>query len=123
MNQYKIYEIHLGTFEAVKQGWSWPAFFFVWIWAFVKKLNNIGGITLGTSIIIILILDSLPQSTNDNMAGLIAPLIAWAIPVIFGVNGNSWREKNLTTRAYTLRTIIAAESAQAAIATYIQRSR
>ena len=37
MKQYKIFENSLGTIEIVKQGWSWPAFFFGFIWAFTKK--------------------------------------------------------------------------------------
>ena len=38
MKQYKIFKHPLGKIEAVKQGWSWPAFFFNWIWALVKKM-------------------------------------------------------------------------------------
>ncbi len=36
MKQYKIYEHPAGAIEAVKLGWSWPAFFFVSIWALFK---------------------------------------------------------------------------------------
>lgn len=37
MKHYKIFKNQIGQIEAVKQGFSWPAFFFTWIWALVKK--------------------------------------------------------------------------------------
>ena len=38
MKQYKIFRNASGQVEAVKQGWSWPAFFFSVIWAIAKRL-------------------------------------------------------------------------------------
>ena len=42
MKQYKIFENSEGEIEAVKQGWSWPAFFFTSIWALVKRMYLLG---------------------------------------------------------------------------------
>ena len=42
MKQYKIFKHPSGNSEAVKQGWSWPAFFFSFIWAMVKKQWALG---------------------------------------------------------------------------------
>ena len=42
MKQYKIFENSSGSRETIKQGWSWPAFFFGFIWAFVKKMYLLG---------------------------------------------------------------------------------
>jgi len=38
MKQYKIFVNPQGTCEAVKQGWSWPAFLFTWVWGIFKKM-------------------------------------------------------------------------------------
>ncbi|MEM0111894.1 MAG: DUF2628 domain-containing protein, partial [Candidatus Parvarchaeota archaeon] len=46
MKTYNIYKHPLGDIKAVKVGWSWPAFFFTWIWAFVKGLYVVGVILL-----------------------------------------------------------------------------
>ena len=46
MKTFKIYEHPAGNREAVKQGWSWPGFFFGPIWAFVKKMWGLGGVLL-----------------------------------------------------------------------------
>ncbi len=40
--RYKVFEHPENRVEAVKQGWSWPAFFFIWIWALVKKMWVLG---------------------------------------------------------------------------------
>ena len=42
MKVYKIFKDSIGQYEAVKQGWSWPAFFFEGIWACVKKIWGLG---------------------------------------------------------------------------------
>ena len=45
MKQYKIYTKG-GHRHAVKQGWSWPAFLFVFIWAMARNMWWIGIATL-----------------------------------------------------------------------------
>ena len=42
MKLYKIFKNPMNQYEAVKQGWSWPAFFFGAIWACVKKMWGLG---------------------------------------------------------------------------------
>ncbi|MCY4487204.1 MAG: DUF2628 domain-containing protein [Deltaproteobacteria bacterium] len=42
MKKFSILRHATSGYEVVKNGWSWPAFFFTWIWAFVKKLWLIG---------------------------------------------------------------------------------
>jgi len=42
MNQYNIYTNPQREMEAVKQGWSWPAFFYGCIWAFIKGMWGLG---------------------------------------------------------------------------------
>ena len=41
MKTFKVYEHEIYGYEAVKQGFSWPALFFGFIWALVKKLWKI----------------------------------------------------------------------------------
>ena len=42
MKQFKVYENPQGVYEAVKQGWSWPAFFFSWIWELIAEMWGLG---------------------------------------------------------------------------------
>ena len=119
MNQYKIHENQLGIREAIKQGWSWPAFFFTWIWAFIKKMNAIGGGTIGGLIFLNILSGAID---NDAFYG-VSFLVIIGVMVAFGVNGNVWREKNLLSRAYEFKSLVSAESDEAAIATYLKQTQ
>ena len=41
MRQYKVFEYPDGRIKYVKQGWSWPGFFFTWAWALSKHMWGI----------------------------------------------------------------------------------
>jgi len=146
--RYKIYENRAGTREAVKQGWSWPAFFFTFIWAFMKKMNTIGAGVCAAFFILMIVraafsrdLDTaaaidglgrlidvntqaLDRATGTNFVidGLIS-LVNLAIIVSFGVNGNAWREKNLLSRAYEFKGTVAAENDEAALSRYMELAK
>ena len=38
MKTFDVYQNRQGDTQAVKKGWSWPGFFFTWVWCFVKGL-------------------------------------------------------------------------------------
>jgi len=122
MKQYKIYVNKIGLNEAVKQGWSWPALFFSWIWAFIKKMNAIGGAVLGGFIL----LGILSGANGEDSAGAldtVMGLATLAVPVVFGVNGNAWREKNLLSRGYEFKGTVTAPTDEAAVAIYFSQSQ
>jgi|ERR1035441_246617 hypothetical protein len=121
MKQYKIYANQLGLREAIKHGWSWPAFFFNWVWAFIKKMNAIGGAVLGGYILLTILLGSVGEDSAEGLDMLMG-LASLAVPVVFGVNGNAWREKNLVSRGYELKGTVMAESDEAAVGLYVNQS-
>ncbi|MEN6330869.1 MAG: DUF2628 domain-containing protein [Smithella sp.] len=118
MKQYKVFKHPSGAIEAVKQGWSWPAFFFSFIWAMVKKMWALGvgffaaffilGIILG----IILGLAGVKENAANGLIN-IAAIIANSV---FGVNGNAWREKNLLSRGFEFRDTVTAANPDGAMA-------
>ena len=56
MKQYKVFIHPSGTSEAVKQGWSWPALFFGFIWAMIKKMWGLGvGVMIGAILLIAIV--------------------------------------------------------------------
>ena len=55
-------------------------------------------------------------SGNEDVFDGLFFLLSIAAFVVFGVNGNAWREKNLVTRGYMLRGETSAESDEAALA-------
>jgi hypothetical protein len=91
MKTYKVFEKG-GQKVAVKQGWSWPGFFFHFIWAFTKNLVLAGAITLVVGIILVSIMD------KAGISG--SPALILGLP--FGIKGNKWWEAKLLKHGYNL---------------------
>jgi hypothetical protein len=110
MKQFKIYKNPQGVIEAVKVGWSWPAFLVpAPIWCFVKKLY-----TLGCVILVIVIF-----ATATIVGTLFMPIV-W---IWLGIGGNGYREKNLISRGYEFEDTIIAVNDEGAIAMYIKSNQ
>lgn len=120
MKHYKIYKHPSESIEAIKQGWSWPAFFFGFIWAMIKKMWGIGvGVLIGwfaLGVIIGLI------SLGDTIANPLINVVGFIVSIIFGINGNLWREKNLTTRGFEQVNTITAANPEGAIALHLKEA-
>jgi len=109
MRQYKIFKHPSGAMEAVKQGWSWPGAFFGFFWALVKKLWMVALVTIGA----ILVFNALILTPEVNSLG-------WLILfIVFGVNGNKWRENNLLSTGYQADGYMVATNSGTAIAQHI----
>lgn len=121
MKQYKIFEKPAGRREAVKQGWSWPAFFFSFIWAFAKKMYAAGALLLAVGILSGFLSHKVDElfAMGDKSARSMDHLwhlAQWVLMVVLGVNGNELRERNLKARGYELRGAVAANTAAEALA-------
>lgn len=121
MRQFKIYANPQGTYEAVKKGWSWPAFFFWFIWALVKKMWALGFVVpVG-----LFSLASIGGAIGGNIEQVIEGLVNTGTLVlffVFGINGNKWREANLTSRGFDLKDTVEAANGEGAIALYVKTS-
>jgi hypothetical protein len=114
MKEFKIYVNPQGVKEAVKQGWSWPGFFFVAIWALVKKMWALGGIVFGAFFVLGMI-----AGENSGM-DLLLTLAQFGVAVAFGMNGNKWRESSLQRRGYDYTRTVQASNPEGAIAAYLK---
>jgi hypothetical protein len=79
----KIDEVGLQAYKK----WNWPAFFFVWIWAFTKGLWQNALVTLGI-IAVATILDIVIDNPALSSALNIGLGIGFAIH--YGINANKW---------------------------------
>ena len=131
MKTYKIFKNPTGQYEAVKQGWSWPAFFFEGIWACVKKIWGLGIVLI---ILALFAFAPIPISVTDTgemeISGsaiflIIIKLASLIIKFILGAYGNELREKNLISRGYQYQKkdteFIIAQNPQMAIIQYISK--
>lgn len=112
MKKYKIFIHPSGATEAVKQGWSWPAFLFSFVWAMVKKMWAIG---IGLFILSVIFI-----SMVGTGADLLINIISIIVSVVFGMYGNSWREKNLESRDFEIKGTVTAANPEEAIALLIK---
>jgi hypothetical protein len=122
MKQYKMFEHPAGKIEAVKQGWSWPGFFFNIIWAFCKRMWALGGILFAVFFGLGFIGGAAGGDTEQAI-DVITSIANLIIAIVFGVNGNSWREKNLQGRGYEFRTTVTAANPEGATALFIKEKQ
>lgn len=127
MNSYRIFKNPSGHTEAVKQGWSWPAFFFAIIWALIKQLWYVAAIIFLIILpFVIYYMPDLMNATEQQIAeasykmNIIGTVVGVPIRIILVLFGNKLREKNLIKRNYQLVGIISARSPATAIERYLE---
>jgi hypothetical protein len=117
MKQYKIFKHPSGSSEAVKHGWSWPSFFFSFIWALVKRMWGLGfGVLVGFIVFGFIVGLAGGGKGGDALINVVAIIVN----IIFGVNGNRWREKNLVSRGFEQGATVTAANSDGAVAQYLK---
>ena len=100
-----------GNYKAVKDGWSWTAFFFTGIWALVNQIWVLGIVAtimeIGTAL-------SIPG------VGLGINLF-WSI--IFGIKGNKMLAIQLLKRGYDDIAVVKSSTPEGAIAAYLKQTK
>lgn len=119
MSVFKVYQHPTEGYDAVKDGFSWPAFFFGIIWMLVKKLWIRAALWFGMYIGFS-ILEAAADESRGSWVQTIAYvslaaayLALWLAP---GFRGNKWREEDVSQRGYKLVDVAHAETPEAAIA-------
>ncbi len=115
---FKIYEHPAQGIEAVKVGFSWPAFFITVIWMMVHRLWRLAVLWIGLYAIVRVSEGFVERMEDSTLTFLLLFIvfIAWgALCLIPGMRGNSWRGKNLVRRGYILSQTIRADSGGDAI--------
>lgn len=119
MKTFKVYKHPTQGFDAVKTGFSWPALFFGIIWMLAKKLWELAGLWFGAYVICLIVMSvasKSQESTAQAYVTLIVGFAYWALWLIPPINGNKWREANLSKRGYELLSTVQAETPDSAIA-------
>lgn len=116
MKTYKIYKHPtLDFLVAVKEGFSWPAFFFSLFWMTNMRLWTQAALYLLAGIVLARI-DDLVNTINSNVLdiSMLFPLVAFL--VIPGFMGNKWRVTKLPKLGYEYISSVQAKTCKAAIA-------
>jgi hypothetical protein len=105
MQKFKVYENQDGKIELVKQGWSWPAFFFTGIWLLVKKMWVLGSL-YWVLLLLVEFLKDYYYLRGWKEFSTIGRSVYSVIPFILGAMGNMIREKNLLSRDFDFKKTI-----------------
>jgi hypothetical protein len=119
MKTFDVYKNSDNSYQAVKKGFGWPAFFFTWIWALVKKMW-IEGILL---LVVAIIINSLDRilNLNQTFGGVgISLLLTLVFCFVVGLNGNKWKRNNLIKSGYEKIDTVAASSRDSAVTLVIK---
>ena len=114
MKTYNIFSHDEEPAQAVKIGWSWPGFFFTWIWALVKGLRAVGiGVLLVFAIAGVYVSDSGEGVTS---------IIPLAAGIWLGLSGNKQREADLRGKGYKQVAEVTATNTKRALNAYLDKN-
>lgn len=121
MHNFKIYYHPLKKYKAVKDGWSWPAFFFTSIWAITKGMWKVVGVTFLAIFFFIATLNEFEKEIFGYLpyVRIIGKVL---ISLIFGVNGNEWVETYLNDHGFDFKGSIYAKNKDSAISEYFNKA-
>lgn len=122
MKQFKIFKHPQGLYAVVKQGISWPAFFFWAFWAAVKGLWKVVVISLISWLLISLGIFFIGAHWNlqPSLVDLIIFTFSLSLWLYFGANGNKWREKKLIERGFDETAKISSTNPEKAYAEFLK---
>jgi len=95
MRVYQIFKHPEKGFQAVKRGFSWPGFFFTWIWALTRGLWLAGGLLFLCSFVLGIFTQAMG---SRNWPFSLALDIIFLL--IVGTRANLWRSNALENRGY-----------------------
>jgi len=107
--------------EAVKIGWSWPGFFFGYLWALFKRLY----LFALAAFLVLLALRLGREMSAEPLAGRLALLSGVAsvgLNLLFGLKGNDWRDAALRRRRFRFRTVVRARTPATAVQGYFEQA-
>lgn len=120
MKKFNIYKHPIHKLEAVKIGFSWPAFLIGVIWMLYKKLWRQSALIVLMCICLNNLTNSAKTMSGDNqlivsILLLIGYTIVWLLPAF---KGYEWREQSLLKRGFEKVDTLQADNVDAALALY-----
>jgi hypothetical protein len=122
MKTYTVYTRQEVAVVAIKQGFSWPAFFFGPIWALVKGFFGLfAGLVVLSAGLTVLQEAIIPAYVPDRISAFFQIIVGFAaigIMLLMGENANHLWRRRLLKRGYQNAGDVKASSATAAIGAF-----
>lgn len=120
MKRYKVMQSPSGKHIAIKQGWSWPGFFFSLVWVLIKKLWHVAAIILVALLVWTWLANRVFTFGNSPDVEIVGFYSTWLltglISVLLGIKGNTLRERTCRQRGWDLVRVVDAVNPDAAVA-------
>ena len=122
IKRFEVYSHPMFGWTAVKNGFTWPGFFFTGLWMFLCRMWIGGSVVCVLAIASPFIAGALAEALFADeeaalmMTGLIYLGIVFVVCVSIGWKGNAWRRGTLANRGFTHVKSMQAQSADAAVA-------
>lgn len=129
MKQFKIYQHPSGQLQAIKIGFSWPAFFFGFAWALVNKLWTTFFILVGMNLVFMIFNAILSYYSRISVEiELFSIFIALILPIAYsifcGINGNdTWLSETALLNGFSLIGQEIAPNASMALAMHCNKNQ
>jgi len=104
MKKFGVYKDANDSYELIKEGWNWPAFFFGAFWALSKKLWII---SIGIFLALFCMLLLFPNDTAASIFG-------WIQSIVLGYYGNKAVVLDRKAKGYKLQEYVEATNKNAA---------
>ena len=99
--------------ELVKEGFSWPAFFFGFIWSLTQKMWLV-------SALILLVATGLGVAFEAiGVDQITTSIVFFAVAVIVGMFANDWKRTSLQRRCYRADGVVTAANLETALRRYL----
>ncbi|PLC05602.1 hypothetical protein CY658_00485 [Variovorax sp. RO1] len=111
MKTYKIFKDPLGSVQAIKDGWSWPAFFFGAFWALYHRMWWVGLGFLGVVTLIVFAEDAIGTEAASGVINVFSLIVS----VGFGIGGNALRVGQQIRKGYEEIAVVQAANVEMAL--------
>ena len=111
MKSWKIYVGPNGEVDAVKIGFSWPAFIFVWAWALYKGMWKLALAFVAIPFLVTFV----GGIFNEFLGVLLGSIASGFMPFYFGFKGNTTYENYLISKKYKFLKSVLAPNKDAAM--------
>lgn len=117
LREFEIFSKPSFPTVALKRGFSWPGFFFTWIWALGRGLWVQAAVIFGLGFAIIE-LPILLHVIDLPMNVLVGVVVGTTISMTVGVKGNEWKCRKLERDGYQFVALVEARSPAQAVAAH-----
>lgn len=102
MKKFYVFKHDLKGYEAVKDGFSWPGFFFPVIWLSYRKVWLLSFVLLVVFIFTSSLVVNAHSAGTDavRFVNIVDTLVHWGTALIIGFKGNQFVVENLIKKGY-----------------------